>query len=206
MQLLYGTYNSAKLASMRRMLSGLDITLIGLSELPSPPQDVEETGTSMLENARLKAVGYQAATGMTTLAADSGLYLEGVADALQPGYHPRRMQGHRMDDAEMTAFYAAIAADMGGRVKARYRNAVCIAFADGRVVDRFDDSVASTPFWIVDTPHPKRVEGFPIDSLSVEIQSNRYFYDIETRLLENDQSEEESGFCRFVREALAGQL
>ncbi len=201
MRLLYGTYNPAKLAAMRRSLVPLGVDLVGLRELSSPPPDAEETGESPLENARIKAIAYRDATGMTTLAADSALYLDGLPDERQPAAHARRANGHRMDDDEMIVYYANLAASLGGRAVARYRNALCIAFADGRVTDRFDDSVASAPFYLVDAPHPKRTPGFPLDSLSVEIRSGQYYYDLSTARADTDLVMED-GYCRFVREAL----
>ncbi|MDR0898401.1 MAG: hypothetical protein LBN04_11175 [Oscillospiraceae bacterium] len=178
MQLLYGTYNPAKLDWMRQVLAGLDIELIGLRDLPAPPDDAAETGETPPENARIKAIAYRDATGLTTLAADSALYLDGFADADQPGVHVRRQGAHRLSDEEMIAFYAAIAAQRGGRVSASYRNALCIAFADGRIVESFDEGFSSNPFYLADRPHPKRIIGFPLDSLSLEIASGQYYMDL----------------------------
>lgn len=199
MQLLYGTYNPAKLQAMRRHLFSLSISLIGLSELPNPPKEAMETGCNPLENARIKAIAYRDATGMQTLAADSGLYLEGVPEAQQPGEHARRNHNQRMDDEEMIAYYAALASSMGGHVVARYRNALCIALLDGRVIDRFDDSIASEPFLLVSKPHQQRTIGFPLDSLSVDIQTGKYYYDIENTRLDSDLVMV-NGYCRFVNE------
>ena len=41
-----------------------------------------------------------------------------------------------------------------------------------------DMSIATEPFVLVAEPHPKRVEGFPLDSLSVDIGSGKYYYDL----------------------------
>lgn len=199
--LVYGTYNPGKLASMRLLLSPLPIPLAGLSELPAPPEDVEETGKSPLENARLKAAGYRDATGYTTLSIDSGLYIDGLEDSRQPGEHARRLGDHRMDDEEMITYYAGLSASLGGRAVARYKNAVCIAFADGRMAECFDDTVASSPFYLVDTPHPRRTKGFPLDSLSVDMQTGKYYYDLENNRTYADLVQQR-GILRFIREAL----
>lgn len=203
-ELLYGTYNPAKLETMRRWIAPLAVALIGLTDLAAQPPDVEETGHSPLENARLKALAYRDATGRTTLAADSGLYIDGLADDLQPGDHPRRMHGRRMDDEEMIAYYAGLARQLGGRAVARYRNALCIAFADGRLVERFDDSTASAPFYLVDVPHARRTSGFPLDSLSVDMDSGAYYYDLEASRAGSDLAQM-NGYARFIAEALGLQ-
>lgn len=201
MKLIYGTFNPAKLASMRRILAGLDIELTGLSDLQSPPHEAVESGNSPLENARIKALAYGRATRCATLAADSGLYLQDVPDALQPGEHARRIDGARLDDEGMIAHYSRLAASMGGRIVARYLNAACIVLPDGRLFERFDDSLSSRPFYLVQTPHTRRTKGFPLDSLSVDIQSGLYYYDMPPESLDSELVQED-GFRRFVREAL----
>lgn len=201
MVLLYGTGNPAKLSYMRGALAPLPITLIGLRELNNPPPDAEETGSNPLENARIKALAYRDATGMTTLSADSGLYLDGVPDAEQPGCNARRVGGRRLSDEEMITHYAAIARRFGGRVRARYRNAACVATAEGELFERFDDSLASTPFYLSDTPHARRTSGFPLDTISVEIASGQYYFDLWHSRANGDLLQK-AGFCAFVREAL----
>lgn len=202
MQLLYGTFNPAKLQSMRGYLEQLPLDLLGLFDLDHPPGDVEEAGGTPLENARLKAIAYRDATGMTTLSSDSALYLQGLADDLQPGVHARRTQGKRMTDDEMIEYYASLVRSVGGRATAQYRNALCIAFADGTVAECCDDTIASRPFYLVDRPHAKRVEGFPLDSLSVEIQSGRYYFDLQPSFWLEADVPYRVGYQQFVRKAL----
>jgi XTP/dITP diphosphohydrolase len=71
------------------MLAG-DIEWVGLSDFPSVGE-IEEDGKTFAENARKKAIGYAKATGLWTLADDSGL----VVDALngQPGVKSARFSG-----------------------------------------------------------------------------------------------------------------
>ena len=42
-------------------------------------------------------------------------------------------------------------------------------------------SIATEPFILTATPHTKRVEGFPLDSLSKDIKTGEYYYDLEER-------------------------
>ena len=44
-----------------------------------------------------------------------------------------------------------------------------------------DMSIATEPFVLVTKPHSKRVEGFPLDSLSIDIGSGKYYYDLEVK-------------------------
>lgn len=202
MNLLYGTYNPAKLDLMRRWLSSLPgLTLVGLQELENPPSDAEETGDTPLENARIKALAYQRHSGMITLAADSALYINGLPEKEQPAVHARRRNGKRMNDSEMIDFYASMAKEFGGKLTAQYRNALCIAFPDGRIAECFDDSIFSESFYIADTPHATRVEGFPLDSLSVDIDSGAYFMDMAQARADNDLAQG-NGYRSFIITAL----
>ena len=52
---------------------------------------------------------------------------------------------------------------------------------------------------LTDVPHPtRRVEGFPLDGISREIESGKYFYDLEED--SQDTLAAEKGFARFFRE------
>jgi XTP/dITP diphosphohydrolase len=87
MRLLVATTNRDKLREIRSLLSGIDIDLRTLHDLP-PIEEPEETGATFAENARLKAHHYAAASGLTTVAEDSGL----LVDALdgEPGVRSAR--------------------------------------------------------------------------------------------------------------------
>ena len=42
-------------------------------------------------------------------------------------------------------------------------------------------SIATEPFILVTKPHPKRVDGFPLDSLSIDIRTGKYYYDLKEK-------------------------
>ncbi len=66
------------------------MTLVTLTSFPGIVEP-EETGTTFLENARLKALYYEAATGLPSVADDSGLEIEALDNA--PGVHSARWHG-----------------------------------------------------------------------------------------------------------------
>jgi XTP/dITP diphosphohydrolase len=92
-RLLIATTNRDKVTEIRRLLGAATIDLITLRDLPAVAEP-DETGTTFEENARLKALYYDAsfpstgAEGHYTVAEDSGL----VIDALdgEPGIHSSR--------------------------------------------------------------------------------------------------------------------
>lgn len=199
-ELLYGTGNPAKFGYMRTILSPLPIRLLSLQEMPFPAPAAEETGSSPLENARQKSRLYFAAYKIPVFSCDSGLYFEGLPEEVQPGVHVRRPQGKRLNDEEMAAYYAALASRFGGRLTARYRNAVSLMTGAECVFERMDESLSGDPFFIVSKPRGRRAKGFPLDCLSVEIKSGRCYAELADYPAEESSVGE--GFRRFFSQSL----
>jgi XTP/dITP diphosphohydrolase len=88
--LLIGTTNPGKIGEIREALGGLPLRLLSLTDLPGIPEPVED-GRTFRDNARLKALAYATASGLPTVAEDSGL----VIDALdgRPGVESARYPG-----------------------------------------------------------------------------------------------------------------
>ena len=89
-RLLIATTNAGKLREIRPLLASLPVELVTLDRWPELAAP-EETGATFEENARLKARYYAAATGMTTVAEDSGLEIEALSGA--PGVESARFGG-----------------------------------------------------------------------------------------------------------------
>jgi XTP/dITP diphosphohydrolase len=88
-RLLLATTNPNKIREIGNIFTGLSIELVAPDQCHLPAAfEVEETGTTFAENARLKAQGYGHQTGLLTLAEDSGL----IVDALdgRPGVYSKR--------------------------------------------------------------------------------------------------------------------
>lgn len=86
-KILVATLNPGKLVEMRTLLQDLPAELITPAEL-NLELAVEETGSTYAENAALKAVAYAKASGLLSLADDSGLEVDAL-DGL-PGLHSAR--------------------------------------------------------------------------------------------------------------------
>lgn len=200
-RLLYGTGNPAKLSSMRRRLEGLNVEIIGLKDIREPLPEIVEDGKSPLENARKKALAYFNALHIPVFSCDSGLYIDDIPEELQPGVHVRTIQGKYMTDEEMLAYYSGLALRYGD-LKARYKNAVCLVLDEAHIYEAMDESMASEPFVITSKPHSSiRRKGFPLDSLSIDIKTGKYYYDLEEGAL--DQVAVEDGFLEFFQKYLS---
>ncbi|MDR1663320.1 MAG: hypothetical protein LBR83_00145 [Clostridiales bacterium] len=174
--LVYGTNNPAKLQAMRECLAPTGIEVVGIAETRVAVPEAEEHGHTPLENARIKALSYYAALRRPVFACDSGLYIDGLPESRQPGVYVRTVNGRRLSDEEMISYYAAIAGEFGGKVSARYKNAICLVISENETYERFGNGISGEKFYLVDTPHQKRIEGFPLGSLSVDIKSGEYYY------------------------------
>ncbi len=86
-KLLIGTKNQGKFAEIYALLADLEIELISLADLEIDLA-VEEIGTTYARNAALKAQAYARASGLLTLADDSGLEVEALHGA--PGLYSSR--------------------------------------------------------------------------------------------------------------------
>jgi XTP/dITP diphosphohydrolase len=86
-RLLIATTNPNKLREIRPLLAGVSIELLTLADLPAIPEP-EESGATFWENARIKALAYAGATGLPTVAEDSGLVIDVLGG--EPGVHSAR--------------------------------------------------------------------------------------------------------------------
>ena len=97
-QLVLATRNKGKIAEFERMLNAYssDIQVLGLADFPDLP-DVDETGSTFIENSLLKAREVSAFTQLPALADDSGLCIDALNG--DPGIFSARWAGVHGDDA-----------------------------------------------------------------------------------------------------------
>ena len=185
MKLLYGTGNLAKLDAMQSRLKNLGIELIGLHDLIADGitvPKVSEDGDTPLQNARQKAIAYY------------------EAFKVQPGVHVRTINGKRLSDEEMMEYYAELVRQYG-KLTARYRNAICFVKDENHIYGAMEPSMESEKFILTDIPHSKvRKRGFPLDSMSIDIKTKKYFYDLPADKL--GQVAVEDGFVLFFQRIL----
>jgi len=94
-RLLVATTNAGKLAEIARQLEGAPVALLSLADLPPIPEP-EEHGATFAEIARDKARHYARASGLTTVAEDSGLEIDALDGA--PGILSARFPGATYPD------------------------------------------------------------------------------------------------------------
>ena len=88
--LVLATHNIHKQTEMKFILSKLGVTVIGLDQFPEI-KSIEETGTTLIENALIKARTVHEITGLPSLADDTGLEVDALNGA--PGVYSARFAG-----------------------------------------------------------------------------------------------------------------
>ncbi|MEN9915353.1 MAG: hypothetical protein RL725_28, partial [Actinomycetota bacterium] len=99
-QLVLATKNLGKIAEFDRLLTEFasDIKVLGLSDYPDMPE-VEESGKTLSENARLKAKAISEFTHLPALADDSGLFIDAL-DGM-PGIYSARFSAYTGSDSAL---------------------------------------------------------------------------------------------------------
>jgi XTP/dITP diphosphohydrolase len=125
-RLVIASDNPGKLREFRELLAGLPFDVVAQADLGITTP--EETGTSFLENALLKARHAATAARAAALADDSGLEVDALGGA--PGVHSARYAGMGADDAANNAkLIAALEKTPPHLRQARYR--CVLAFVAG---------------------------------------------------------------------------
>ena len=120
------TRNQGKVRELEGLFQGLNIDLVSLREFEGI-QEVDETGRTFLENAKLKASGYAAQCKAFTIADDSGLEVDALGGA--PGVHSARYAGN---DTLYPEKIAKLLSELEGRNSRRARFVCEIAVADAQ--------------------------------------------------------------------------
>src|SRR5438477_626472 len=155
--LLLATTNPHKLEEYRAIFSDLPLEVLSLQDIHLE-LDVEETGSTFAENAELKAHAYAEASGLLTLADDSGLEIDALEGA--PGVYSARFAGKETSYAER---FRLILERLKGlpieQRTARFRCAIALADPSGlvRVVEAAIEGMIA--------PSPRGEHGFGYDPI-----------------------------------------
>ena len=141
-RLVLATHNPGKVVELAELLGphGLEVVSAGSLGLPEP----NETETTFIGNARLKALAAATASGLPAIADDSGLCVDGLGGA--PGIYSARWAGPEKDFA---VAMARVNEELADRPRtAHFICALCVAWPDGHteaVEGRVDGSLVWPP-------------------------------------------------------------
>lgn len=194
MKVLFATTNPAKVKRYREELKNRNIELLTIKDLDFDLK-VEENGKDALENAYIKAKAYYDKTHITTIATDNNLFIEELPKEKQPGVYVRRVNGKRLTDEEMIEHYTKLVQENGGKLTARWVYGMVIYNEKGKK----EYTWSKDHFYFVDKPCDKRNPGYPLDSISIIPEFNKYMLDLteeEKRKLDNSKKDE--GVINFL--------
>lgn len=154
-RVVIATHNAGKLREMRELLApyGVDATSAGDLGLPEP----DETGTTFLANAEIKARAAAEATGLPAFADDSGLCVDALGG--DPGIYSARWAKETGDFPSAMARIMTMLDERGARAPAQRRahfvSALAIVWPDGHI-ETFEGKV----FGIIAAPRGERGFGY----------------------------------------------
>ena len=152
-KLVLATHNPGKVVELAELLGphGLDVVSAGSLGLPEP----DETETTFIGNARLKALAAATASGLPAIADDSGLCVDALGGA--PGIYSARWAGPAKDFADAMA---RVNDELGDQPRsAHFICALCVAWPD-RHSEVVEGRVDGTLVW-----PPRGDNGFGYDPM-----------------------------------------
>ena len=152
-RLVLATHNPGKVVELADLLNphGLDVVSAGELGLPEP----DETETSFIGNARLKALSAATLSGLPAIADDSGLCVDGLGGA--PGIYSARWAGPGKD---FSVAMARVNDELGTQPRtAHFICALCVAWPDGHT-EVVEGRVDGTLVW-----PPRGGNGFGYDPM-----------------------------------------
>lgn len=173
MKVLFATTNQAKILKYREALEKKGIELLALQDLDFK-LDIVESGKDALENAYIKAKAYYDATGLPTIGMDNTLFIEELAMDKQPGTYVRRVNGKELNDDEMILYYSNLVKENGGRLTAKWVYGMVVCTKNGT----HEYSWHKDKFYFVSSPSNIRNPGYPLDSISILPEYNKYFVEL----------------------------
>ncbi|BCN31271.1 non-canonical purine NTP pyrophosphatase [Anaeromicropila herbilytica] len=182
MEILVGTSNLNKVGDIEKILKGTNVNILSSNDV-NISLNVQESGATPIQNATIKALAYHRETGLIVTSMDSGLYFYGMPkdDCRQPGIYVRRVNGKELTDEEMIEHYSEIASLNGGSIRCSYYTGFSIVIDENHIYEYMDDDETAEvySFLIVDKPHRNRTPGWPLNSLSVDERTGKYYMDMD---------------------------
>jgi XTP/dITP diphosphohydrolase len=179
-KLIVASHNKGKLVEIAELLTRFEVETLGADALGLP--EPEETGTTFIANAELKALAAATAAGLPALADDSGLAVDALEGA--PGIYSARWaetaNGRDFDFAmhkiEMALHQKSEGQETPVPRTARFICALSLAWPDGHV-DSFEGKVEGSLVW------PMRGKnGFGYDPIFLPLGGDMTFGEMEPAL------------------------
>lgn len=175
-QIIFATTNQSKSRRFSKGLKELGIEVLSLKDVDIK-LDVEEDGSTAIENALIKARECYRKTRRPSMGMDDTLYIEGVPNDLQPGLFVRRVNGKSLTDEEMIEHYTNLVKEYGvdGRSDCKWVYGLAVINEKG---EEATYTWSKDDFYMVSTKSDKINPGYPLNSISIYKKLDKYFTDV----------------------------
>ena len=175
-QIIFATSNQSKSKRFSKGLKELGIEVLSLKDI-DVKLDVEEDGSTAIENALIKARECYRKTKKPSMGMDDTLYMEGVPEDKQPGLFVRRVNGKSLTDEEALEYYTNLVKEYGkdGRINCKWIYGLAV------INDKGEESTytwSKDDFYMVSTRSDKINPGYPLNSISKYKKLDKYFTDV----------------------------
>lgn len=189
-QIIFATTNESKSKRFSKGLKELGIEVLSLKDI-GLKLDVEEDGSTAIENALIKARECYKKTKKPSMGMDDTLYMEGVPEDKQPGLFVRRVNGKSLTDEEALEYYTNLVKEYGkdGRINCKWIYGLAV------INDKGEESTytwSKDDFYMVSTRSDKINPGYPLNSISKYKKLDKYFTDVtdeDMKLLEVNEND-----------------
>jgi len=198
MKVLFATTNPAKVQRYTAGLEEAGIEVLTIKDL-GYEIPVDECGKNAIENALIKAKAYHDKTKMICIGMDNNLFIEDLPEEKQPGTHVRRINGKTLSDDEMIEYYTNLVKENGGKLTAKWVYGMVVY--DGKEAKSY--SWSKEHFYFIDTPCKMRNPGYPLDSITIIPEYNRYLVELTEEERKNrTHNEKDIEVGKFLIEAI----
>ena len=189
-QIIFATSNESKAKRFSKGLKEHGIEVLSLKDIDMK-LDVEEDGTTAIENALIKARECYRLTKKPCMGMDDTLYMEGVPEDRQPGLFVRRVNGKSLTDEEAIDYYTNLVKEYGkdGKINCKWVYGLAVINEKG---EEATYSWSKDDFYMVDNPSDKINTGYPLNSISKYKKLDKYFTDVtdeDMKLLEVNEDD-----------------
>ena len=187
-KLLIATGNPGKLKEFREMFSAKSISLVSLDDVGNFVE-VEETGNTFAENARLKASGYAKQSGLFTLADDSGLEIDFLDG--RPGVVSARYAGEVSFARRMEILLGELG-DLTSERTARFACSIALASSAGTILAQESGTCEGTIAF-----QPRGKNGFGYDPIFIPDGYDLTFGELDDQI-KIKLSHRSDAFCKII--------
>ena len=175
-QIIFATSNESKSKRFSRGLKEHGIEVLSLKDIDIK-LDVEENGSTAIENALIKARECYRLTNKPCMSMDDTLYMEGVPEDRQPGLFVRRINGKSLTDEEALDYYTNLVKEYGkdGKIDCKWIYGLAVINENG---DESTYTWSKDNFYMVSSRSDKINPGYPLNSISKYKKLDKYFTDV----------------------------